>query len=540
MTVKSVKSIIDRPRIDKLPEWKALASHRKKMGRTSLTELFAADRRRGTRCSTEALGIHFDWSKHLVDAETMKLLFALARAAGVEKHRNAMFKGEKINITEDRAVLHTALRAPADAVIEVDGENVVPAVHEVLRRMGAFANKIRRGRWLGHSGRPIRNVVNIGIGGSDLGPAMAYDALRKYSDRGLTVRFVSNVDANDFHEKTLDLDPEETLFIVCSKTFTTLETMTNAHTARKWVLKAFDGDATASAKHFVAVSTNAEEVAKFGIDTRNMFGFWDWVGGRYSVTSAIGIVPIALQFGYEAAEQFLAGARDIDEHVVEAPLASNIPCLLGVLAVWNVSFLDIPSRAVLPYSQALARFPAHIQQVDMESNGKRVSADGVVLPYGAGEFVFGEPGTNGQHSFYQLLHQGRPANCEFIGYKTSPTPMQVEGKVANHDELMSNFFAQPDALAFGKTEEQCAAEGIPPELVSHKVFEGNRPSSQILIGEMWVHCCFCCLCTFPSDSVSSKGVRFGAGMRSQSASCSQSTSTAPSSRHGTNGVRFLF
>ena len=355
---------------------------------------------------------------------------------------------------------------------------------------------------------------------------------------GRTLRFLANVDPVDVKKALDGLDPATTLAVVCSKTFTTAETIMNAQTVRQWITSALGDDAVA--KHMAAISTNLAGTAAFGIDDSSVFGFWDWVGGRYSVTSAIGIVPIALQFGYEAAEQFLAGARDIDEHVVEAPLASNIPCLLGVLAVWNVSFLDIPSRAVLPYSQALARFPAHIQQVDMESNGKRVSADGVVLPYGAGEFVFGEPGTNGQHSFYQLLHQGRPANCEFIGYKTSPTPMQVEGKVANHDELMSNFFAQPDALAFGKTEEQCAAEGIPPELVSHKVFEGNRPSSQILIGEMWVHCCFCCLCTFPSDSVSAKGVRFGAGMRSQSASCSQSTSTAPSSRHGTNGVRFCF
>ncbi len=385
MTAKSVKSIIDRPRIDRLPEWKALARHRKKMGRTSLTELFAADRRRGTRCSTEALGIHFDWSKHLVDAETMKLLFELARAAGVEKHRNAMFKGEKINITEDRAVLHTALRAPADAIIEVDGENVVPAVHEVLRRMGAFANKIRRGRWLGHSGRPIRNVVNIGIGGSDLGPAMAYDALRKYSDRGLTVRFVSNVDANDFHEKTLDLDPEETLFIVCSKTFTTLETMTNAHTARQWSpVKAFDGDAAAERQALRRrLDQRRRRIAKFGIDTRNMFGFWDWVGGRYSMDSAIGLShhdrdrPDALP---RAARRLPRDGRALPE----TPLTRNLPVIHGLLAVWYARLLGCRDRGVLPYDQYLHRFPRLPPAAD----------DGVERQVGdrsAGEPVGGRP-----------------------------------------------------------------------------------------------------------------------------------------------------
>ena len=481
MTVKSVKSIIDRPRIDRLPEWKALARHRKKMGRTSLTELFAADRRRGTRCSTEALGIHFDWSKHLVDAETMKLLFALARAAGVEKHRNAMFKGEKINITEDRAVLHTALRAPADAVIEVDGEDVVPAVHEVLRRMGAFANKIRRGRWLGHSGRPIRNVVNIGIGGSDLGPAMAYDALRKYSDRDLTVRFVSNVDANDFHEKTLDLDPEETLFIVCSKTFTTLETMTNAHTARKWILKAFDGDAAASAKHFVAVSTNADEVAKFGIDTRNMFGFWDWVGGRYSVDSAIGLSVMAA-IGKERFAEFLAGFHLVDEHFRTAPLEANAPVLLGLIGLWYNNFFGAETRAVLPYSNDLARFAAYLQQLTMESNGKSVRADGTPVTSDTGEIFWGEPGTNGQHAFYQLLHQGtRLIPADFIGF-SEPTDdlATADGDGSMHDLLMSNFFAQTQVLAFGKTADEIASEGTASEVVPHKVMPGNRPSTSIL------------------------------------------------------------
>ncbi|MAD19167.1 MAG: glucose-6-phosphate isomerase [Planctomycetaceae bacterium] len=475
MTAKSVKSIIDRPRIDRLPEWKALAKHRKRMGRTSLTELFAADRRRGTRCSTEALGIHFDWSKHLVDAETMKLLFALARAAGVEKHRDAMFKGGKINITEDRAVLHTALRAPADAVIEVDGENVVPAVHEVLRRMGAFADKIRRGRWLGHSGRPIRNVVNIGIGGSDLGPAMAYDALRKYSDRGLTVRFVSNVDANDFHEKTLDLDPEETLFIVCSKTFTTLETMTNARTARKWVLKAFDGEQAASAKHFVAVSTNAEEVAKFGIDTRNMFGFWDWVGGRYSMDSAVGLSTM-VAIGPKRFRELLDGFHDMDEHFRRTPMTRNLPMIQALIGLWYADFWDAGTVAILPYDQYLDRFSAYLQQLEMESNGKHTQLDGKRVAWGTCPAIWGQPGTNGQHAFYQMIHQGtRMVPADFIVFAD---PVNRIGD--HHDKLVANVFAQTEALAFGKSVDEIEAEGIPAWLAPHKEMEGNRPTSTFL------------------------------------------------------------
>ncbi len=484
MTAKSVKSIIDRPRIDRLPEWKALAKHRKRMGRTSLTELFAADRRRGTRCSTEALGIHFDWSKHLVDAETMKLLFALARAAGVEKHRDAMFKGGKINITEDRAVLHTALRAPADAVIEVDGENVVPAVHEVLRRMGAFADKIRRGRWLGHSGRPIRNVVNIGIGGSDLGPAMAYDALRKYSDRGLTVRFVSNVDANDFHEKTLDLDPEETLFIVCSKTFTTLETMTNARTARKWVLKAFDGEQAASAKHFVAVSTNAEEVAKFGIDTRNMFGFWDWVGGRYSMDSAVGLSTM-VAIGPKRFRELLDGFHDMDEHFRRTPMTRNLPMIQALIGLWYADFWDAGTVAILPYDQYLDRFSAYLQQLEMESNGKHTQLDGKRVAWGTCPAIWGQPGTNGQHAFYQLLHQGTDViPCEFIVAARGHEPDLAH----HHALLVANCLAQSEALMNGRTREEAeallASEGKSAteiaRLAPHKVFPGNRPSLTIV------------------------------------------------------------
>ena len=471
----AVRRIVDRKRPDRLPAWKTLSGRRKSMGKTTLRELFAKDPRRADRFSVEALGIHFDHSKHLVDAPTMKALFSLARQAKVEKHRDAMLSGQRINVTENRAVLHTALRAPKTAVIEVDGVDVVPEVHKVLARMGAFANKVRRGDWKGHSGRAIRNVVNIGIGGSDLGPAMAYDALRKFASDDLTVRFVSNVDANDFFEKTRGLDPRETMFIVSSKTFTTLETMTNAHTARRWILKAFGGDARAAAKHFVAVSTNAEEVEKFGIDTANMFGFWDWVGGRYSMDSAIGLSTM-IAIGPKRFRELLDGFHDMDEHFRTAPLERNIPVIQGLIGLWYADFWGGGTVAILPYDQYLDRFSAYLQQLEMESNGKHVRLDGSHVRWDTCPVIWGQPGTNGQHAFYQMIHQGtRLVPADFLVFAE---PLNRIGD--HHDKLIANVFAQTEALAFGKTLDEILAEGVDPAVAPHKVMEGNRPTSTFL------------------------------------------------------------
>ena len=464
--------------LTQLPAWKALDAHAKAMASQTLRDLFAKDPARGTRFAVEAEGVYFDYSKHRITDETLKLLFQLAEESGVWARMEAMFRGEKINITEDRAVLHTALRAPKGAVINVDGKNVVPEVHEVLDRMAAFSDRVRSGEWKGHTGKRIRNVINIGIGGSDLGPVMAYEALRHYSRRDMTFRFVSNVDGTDFAEATHDLDAEETLFIISSKTFTTLETMTNAHTARAWALAKL-GDAKAVAKHFVAVSTNADEVTKFGIDTANMFGFWDWVGGRYSMDSAIGLSTM-LAVGPENFHKMLAGFRAIDEHFRTTPLEKNLPALMGLLTVWYTDFFDAQTVAVLPYDQYLKRFPAYLQQLTMESNGKHVTLAGGRVNYETGPIFWGEPGTNGQHSFYQLIHQGtRLIPCDFIGFSKTLNPLGN-----HHDLLMANVFAQTEALAFGKTAEQVKAEGTPDWLVPHRVFEGNRPSSTLLLDEL--------------------------------------------------------
>ena len=461
-----------------LPAWRDLQVHFDEIRDTHLRDLFADDPERGRLMVVEAAGLYFDYSKHRVTRETINLLLALAEARGLQDHIDAMFRGDKINITEDRAVLHVALRAPLNAEIFVDGENVVPAVHDVLQRMAAFSVQVRSGRWTGHTGKPIRNVVNIGIGGSDLGPVMAYEALRHYSRRDLTFRFVSNVDATDFAEATHDLDPAETLFIIASKTFTTLETMTNAHTARRWMLDAL-GDETAVAKHFVAVSTNADEVEKFGIDTANMFGFWDWVGGRYSMDSAIGLSTM-LAIGPDNFYELLAGFHTMDDHFHSAPLRRNIPALMGLLNVWYSDFFGAETVAVLPYDQYLKRSPAYLQQLTMESNGKRVTLAGEPVDYETGPIYWGEPGTNGQHSFYQLIHQGtKLIPCDFIGFNRSLNPLGD-----HHDLLMANVFAQSQALAFGKTEAEVLAEGTPAWLAPHRTFPGNRPSSTILANEL--------------------------------------------------------
>ena len=467
-----------RTPLKEMAAWKALESHAASMGTRHLRELFAEDPKRGERMTAEACGLFLDYSKHRIDAETLRLFGALAAEAGVVERREAMFGGEKINLTENRAVLHTALRAPREAVIEVDGKNVVPDVHEVLDKMAAFAERVRSGAWTGYTGKPIRNVINIGIGGSDLGPVMAYEALRHYSQRELTMRFVSNVDGSDFAEAVHDLDPEETLFIVSSKTFTTLETMTNAHTARVWALGKLK-HAEAVAKHFVAVSTNAKEVAKFGIDTANMFGFWDWVGGRYSMDAAIGLSTM-IAIGAENFRRMLADFHAMDEHFRTAPLERNLPFLMGMLTVWYTSFFGAETVAVLPYDNYLKRFPAYLQQLTMESNGKHVTLDGRRVDYQTCPIFWGEPGTNGQHSFYQLIHQGtRLIPCDFIGFAHSLNPLGN-----HHDLLMSNIFAQAEALAFGKTPEQVKAEGTADWLVPHRTFEGNRPSSVILAEKM--------------------------------------------------------
>ena len=458
-----------------LPAWKALTENRDQIAKTTLKELFAADPTRGERLTAEACGLYLDYSKNRVTDETLSLLVQLAKEAGLEEHRDKMFAGEKINITEGRAVLHVALRAPRGEVIKVDGVDVVPEVHKVLEAMGAFADRIRNGKWKGFTGKKIKNIVNVGIGGSDLGPVMAYEALRHYSDPELTFRFVSNVDGTDFAEAVRDLDPAKTLFIISSKTFTTLETMTNAQSARKWILKGLGGDVQAIAKHFVAVSTNAEKVSAFGIDTANMFGFWDWVGGRYSMDSAIGLSTM-IAIGPKKFNDLLVGFHAMDKHFRTAPLEKNLPVLLGLLAVWYNDFFGAQSIAVLPYEQYLKRFPAYLQQLTMESNGKSIRLDGTHVTFDTGPIYWGEPGTNGQHSFYQLIHQGtRLIPCDFIGF------YKALNKLGHpHNYLISNIFAQAEALAFGKTHDQVKEEGTPEWLNPHRVFEGNRPSNVIM------------------------------------------------------------
>src|SRR5438105_5050223 len=455
--------------------WKALQVHRNDIGERHLRTLFAADGTRGERLTAEAVGIYLDYSKNRVTDETVTLLCRLAEECGLRERIDAMFRGDKINATENRAVLHVALRAPRGVSITVDGKNVVPEVHAVLDAMTDFANRVRSGAWKGHTGKRIRNVINIGIGGSDLGPVMAYEALRHYSDRAMTFRFVSNVDGTDLAEATRDLDPAETLFITSSKTFTTLETMTNAESARRWLLAGLGGDVTAVAKHFVAVSTNAQKVSEFGINTANMFGFWDWVGGRYSMDSAIGLSTM-LAIGPENFRALLDGFHQMDEHFRTAPFERNLPVLLGLLTIWYTDFFGAETVAILPYEQYLKRFPAYLQQLTMESNGKHVTRNGVDVNYPTGPIYWGEPGTNGQHSFYQLIHQGtRLIPCDFIGFGYALNPL---GR--HHDMLLANVFAQTEALAFGKTREQVRAEGTPDRLVPHRVFEGNRPSNTIL------------------------------------------------------------
>ena len=470
------------PNLIHRPEWTALADHRAK-GPLHLRELFASDPGRAERYVVRVGDLHIDYSKQLITDETLALLQELAVATDVFGLRDAMFRGERINVTEDRAVLHTALRAPRDAVIEVDGENVVPKVHAVLDKMSDFAQRVRSGAWTGHTGKRIRNVVNIGIGGSDLGPAMAYEALRSFADRDLTVRFVSNVDGADLHEATRDLDPAETLFIVASKTFTTIETITNATSARSWLLKAFEGDEKAVAKHFVALSTNSGKVTEFGIDPDNMFEFWDWVGGRYSYDSAIGL-SLMIAIGPDRFREMLDGFRLMDEHFRTAPAETNVPLLLGLLGIWYGNFHDAQSHAVLPYSHYLSKFTAYLQQLDMESNGKSVARDGKQVDWGTGPVVWGTPGTNGQHAYYQLIHQGtKLIPADFIGFAEPVAELSPE-LTAQHDLLMANFFAQTQALAFGKTAEEVRAEGVPEELVPHKTFQGNRPTTTVLAREL--------------------------------------------------------
>ncbi|MDF9812533.1 glucose-6-phosphate isomerase [Streptomyces sp. SPB162] len=471
-----------RPRLDQLPEWHALGKHREELGEVRLRDLFDQDPQRADRYSLQVGDLHLDYSKHLVTDETLRLLRELAASSGVAELRDAMFRGERINVTEDRAVLHTALRAPRSAVIQLDGHDVVPAVHAVLSKMSVFTDRIRSGEWTGHTGKRIKNIVNVGIGGSDLGPAMAYEVLRPYADRGLTLRFVSNVDGADLHEAVRDLDPAETLFVIASKTFTTIETITNATSARDWLLSGLNADSSAVAKHFVALSTNAEKVTEFGIDPANMFEFWDWVGGRYSFDSAIGL-SLMLAIGPDHFREMLAGFHLVDEHFRTAPPEENVPLLLGLLGVWYGGFHDAQSHAVLPYSHYLSRFTAYLQQLDMESNGKSVDRQGNPVTWQTGPVVWGTPGTNGQHAYYQLLHQGtKVIPADFIGFAN---PIGELGPLADqHDLLMANFFAQTQALAFGKTPEEVAAEGVPAELVPHKTFRGNHPTTTILATEL--------------------------------------------------------
>ncbi|MFK7603769.1 glucose-6-phosphate isomerase [Deinococcus sp. SM5_A1] len=465
--------------LTEMPAWTALTSHYRMMKDTLLADLFAGDERRGERLNAEGAGLYLDYSKNRVTDETLKLLLALAHETGVEVKRDAMFAGQRINVTENRAVLHTALRQPRGATVMVDGQNVVPDVHEVLDRMAKFADALRAGQWAGFTGKPIKNIVNIGIGGSDLGPVMAYEALKHYAQRDLTVRFVSNVDGTDLVEKTRDLDPAETLFIVSSKTFTTQETMANASSARAWLLAALNDEA-AVARHFVAVSTNADAVQKFGIDTANMFGFWDWVGGRYSMDSAIGL-SLMLAIGPDGFTELLAGFHEMDEHFRTAPLEKNLPVLMGMLGVWYNNFFDAQSHAVLPYDQYLQFFPAYLQQLDMESNGKHITLDGQAVDYQTGQVIWGQPGTNGQHAFYQLIHQGtKLIPCDFIGFCQTLNPLTTPGGPPHHDLLMANVFAQTEALAFGKSLDAVLAEGVDPALAPHRVFDGNRPTNTLL------------------------------------------------------------
>ncbi|MEV6762814.1 glucose-6-phosphate isomerase [Streptomyces sp. NPDC051105] len=472
----------DTTRLTRRPEWTALEDHRAQ-GQPVLRELFATDPARAERYVVRVGDLYIDYSKHLITDETLALLQELATATDVFGLRDAMFRGEKINITERRAVLHTALRAPRDAVVEVDGENVVPAVHAVLDKMGDFAGRVRSGEWTGHTGKRIRNVVNIGIGGSDLGPAMAYEALRAFTARELTFRFVSNVDGADLHEATRDLDPAETLFIVASKTFTTIETITNATSARKWLLDGLEGDEKAVAKHFVALSTNGEKVTDFGIDPDNMFEFWDWVGGRYSYDSAIGL-SLMIAIGPDRFREMLDGFHLVDEHFRTAPAEANAPVLLGLLGIWYGNFFDAQSHAVLPYSHYLSKFTAYLQQLDMESNGKSVDRDGRPVDWQTGPVVWGTPGTNGQHAYYQLIHQGtKLIPADFIGFAEPIAELSGELK-AQHDLLMANFFAQTQALAFGKTAEEVRAEGVAEEQVTHRTFQGNHPTTTVLAREL--------------------------------------------------------
>ena len=472
------KASSSRP-LTKRKAWAELKTHHAKIRGAHLRDLFAENPKRGEQYSTEALGIFFDYSKNRITEKTLTLLLRLARESGLQAHIDAMFRGDKINTTENRAVLHVALRAPKSEKIMVDGKDVVPDVHAVLTKMADFSNRIRGGAWKGHTGKPIRNIINVGIGGSDLGPVMAYEALKHYSDRNLVFRFISNVDSTDFAEAVLGLDPAETLFIISSKTFTTLETMTNAHSARDWSLKGLGGDLKAVAKHFVAVSTNAAEVAKFGIDTANMFGFWDWVGGRYSMDSAIGLSTM-LAIGPDNFREMLAGFHEMDEHFRTTPFERNLPVLMGLLGVWYTDFFGAQTVGVLPYEQYLKRFPAYLQQLTMESNGKHVTLAGTRVNYETGPIYWGEPGTNGQHSFYQLIHQGtRLIPCDFIAFGVSLNPLGQ-----HHDMLLANVCAQTEALAFGKTAKQVKAEGTPDWLVPHRVFEGNRPSNTILLEKL--------------------------------------------------------
>ena len=482
MTTKTRKAPSTMARIKPLPRrksWKALQAHYKAVRDVHLRTLFAEDPQRGTRLTAEAVGLLLDYSKNRITDQTLELLLQLADESGLRERIEAMFRGEKINVTEQRAVLHVALRAPREASIMVDGENVVPKVHEVLDQMTEFCRRIRNGTWKGHTGKAIRNVVNIGIGGSDLGPVMAYEALKHYSERTMTFRFVSNVDGTDFSEAVHDLQADETLFIISSKTFTTLETMTNANSAREWSLARLGGDPKSVAKHFVAVSTNAAEVAKFGIDTANMFQFWDWVGGRYSMESAIGLSTM-LAIGPEHFRAMLDGAHQMDEHFRRTPFAQNLPVLMGLLTIWYVNFFGVQTVAILPYEQYLKRFPAYLQQLTMESNGKHVTRDGKEVSYDTSPVYWGEPGTNGQHSFYQLIHQGtRLIPADFIAFHRSLNPLS-----RHHDLLIANVFAQTEALAFGKTAEDVQKEGTPDWLVPHRVFEGNRPSNTLLLDRL--------------------------------------------------------
>jgi len=460
------------------PEWKALEAHYQTIHTAHLRKLFADDPQRGEHFTLDAAGFYLDYSKNRITSETISLLLKLAESAGLRQRIDAMFSGEKINVTEKRAVLHVALRAPKGSTIMVDGQNVVPEVHAVLEKMAAFANRVRSGAWKGHTGKRIRNIVNIGIGGSDLGPHMAYEALKYYSDRGITARFVSNIDGTDFAEAVHDLDPVETLFIVSSKTFTTLETLTNAHSARAWTLKALK-DESAIAKHFVAVSTNAAEVAKFGIDTANMFEFWDWVGGRYSYDSAIGL-SLMIAIGPDHFYEMLAGFHEMDEHFRTAPFAQNLPVILGLLGIWYNNFFGAETVAILPYDQYLSRLSAYLQQLDMESDGKHVDLEGKTVNYQTGPIIWGQPGTNGQHAFYQLIHQGtKLIPCDFIGFCQTLNPVGD-----HHDLLMANIFAQTEALAFGKTAAEVAADGVPAFQVPHRTFEGNHPTNTLLLDRL--------------------------------------------------------